>query len=143
MRSTKRAPTPADGFNISVAKGNGQPLVEQLHDQIIDRIAAGEFVPGMRLPPVRSLARQLAINPMTVSKAYKGLAEAGFLETRAGGGTYVRLLNGLATKDADNEQGNALQQPLLSERLYELSHAPGVVSFTANFPRSMRSVSKN
>jgi len=133
-RHSKRPAQPAEGLDIELCKGKGGPLFRQLHEQIVDRIAAGELVPGMRLPPVRSLARQLDINPMTVAKAYKDLAEAGFVESRAGGGTHVRLLNGSTAKRGTNGQEEPLQQPLLSERLYELSHAPGVIAFTANFP---------
>jgi Bacterial regulatory proteins, gntR family len=73
----------ASAFGISLLKGNGRPLFLQLHEQIIDRIAAGELTADARLPPVRRLAEQLGINHMTVAKAYKDLAEAGFVEGRA------------------------------------------------------------
>jgi hypothetical protein len=46
-------------FGISLSKGNGRPLFLQLHEQIIDRIAAGELTAGARLPPVRRLAAEL------------------------------------------------------------------------------------
>ncbi len=105
----------------------------QVHEQIVDRIAAGELTPGMRLPPVRRLAKQLGINQMTVARAYKDLSEAGFVEGRAGGGTHVRAPNGASSKRA-RESEAAAAEPLLSERLYELSHAPGVIGFTSNYP---------
>lgn len=89
----------------------------------------------MRLPPVRRLAEQLGINHMTVAKAYKDLAAAGFVEGRAGGGTHVRAPNGF-----ESRRGRVLEaatsEPLLSERLYELSHAPGVIGFTSNYPNA-------
>ena len=70
---------------------------------------------------------------MTVAKAYKDLAEAGFVEGRAGGGTHVRAPNGTGSRRARGSEP-APAGPLLSERLYELSHAPGVIGFTANYP---------
>jgi 2-aminoadipate transaminase len=120
-------------FGISLSKGNGRPLFLQLHEQIIDRIAAGELTAGARLPPVRRLAQQLGINHMTVAKAYKDLAEAGFVEGRAGGGTHVRAPYGTGSRRARGSEP-ASAGPLLSERLYELSHAPGVIGFTTNYP---------
>jgi len=118
---------------IELSKGTGRPLFMQLHEQIVDRIAAGELTPGMRLPPVRRLAEQLGINHMTVAKAYRDLAEAGFVEGRAGGGTHVRAPNGTGSRRARGSEPDAAG-PLLSERLYELSHAPGVIGFTSNYP---------
>ena len=123
----------ASAFGISLTKGNGRPLFLQLHEQIIDRIAAGELTAGARLPPVRRLAQQLGINHMTVAKAYKDLAEAGFVEGRAGGGTHVRAPFGKGSRRARGSEP-AVAGPLLSERLYELSHAPGVIGFTTNYP---------
>jgi 2-aminoadipate transaminase len=120
-------------FRIELAKGNGRPLFMQLHEQIVDRIAAGELTAGTRLPPVRRLAAQLGINHMTVAKAYKDLAEAGFVEGRAGGGTHVRAPYGTGSRRGRGVQPVAAG-PLLSERLYELSHAPGVIGFTTNYP---------
>ncbi|HEY8275177.1 MAG TPA: PLP-dependent aminotransferase family protein [Pseudolabrys sp.] len=126
-----RQATEPSAFGISLSKGNGRPLFVQLHEQIIDRISAGELTAGARLPPVRRLAEQLGINHMTVAKAYKDLAKAGFVEGRAGGGTHVRAPYG--TKRARGAEP-AVGGPLLSERLYELAHAPGVIAFTTNHP---------
>ena len=97
-----RQATEPSAFGISLSKGNGRPLFVQLHEQIIDRISAGELTAGARLPPVRRLAEQLGINHMTVAKAYKDLAKAGFVEGRAGGGTHVRAPYG--TKRARGTQ---------------------------------------
>ena len=133
QRHLRRAIEPS-AFGISLSKGNGRPLFLQLHEQIIDRIAAGELTAGARLPPVRRLAQQLGINHMTVAKAYKDLAEAGFVEGRAGGGTHVRAPYGTGSRRARGSEP-AVAGPLLSERLYELSHAPGVIGFTANYPQ--------
>lgn len=137
----RRAIAPSE-FAIALSKGNGRPLFMQVHEQIVDRIAAGELTPGMRLPPVRRLAEQLGINQMTVAKAYKDLAEAGFVEGRAGGGTHVRAPNGISSRRAHGAEP-ATAGPLLSERLYELSHAPGVIGFTSNYPAPIPTVPGN
>ena len=133
-KTSKRQPAPVSSLGIELSRGNGHPLFVQLHEQIVDQIAAGELAPGARLPPVRKLARQLDINPMTVAKAYKDLAQKGFVESRAGGGTHVRSPNSPATKRARGAREELTNRPLLSERLFELAHAPGVIAFTGNFP---------
>ena len=117
MANSQRHPrqaTEPGAFGISLSKGNGRPLFVQLHEQIIDRISAGELTAGARLPPVRRLAEQLGINHITVAKAYKDLAKAGFVEGRAGGGAHCRAADG--TKRGRGA-GPAVAGPLLSERL--------------------------
>jgi DNA-binding transcriptional regulator YhcF (GntR family) len=74
QRHPRRRAIEPNAFAIKLSKGDGRPLFMQVHEQIVDRIAAGELTPGMRLPPVRRLAEQLGINHMTVAKAYKDLA---------------------------------------------------------------------
>src|SRR4029450_5739302 len=53
------------------------------------RSAEGELAPGERLPPVRSLARQLDVSVNTVRSAYAKLEADGLVQTRHGVGTVV------------------------------------------------------
>jgi DNA-binding transcriptional regulator YhcF (GntR family) len=52
-------------------------------------VAQGALPPGAAVPSVRDLARDLGVNPATVSKAYQGLCDGGVLEVRRGAGTFV------------------------------------------------------
>ncbi len=119
-RHPRRQAIEPSAFAIALSKSDGRALFMEVHEQIVDRIAAGELTPGMRLPLVRLLAKQLSINHMTVAKAYKDLSEAGFVEGRAGSGTHVRGPNGAGSKLA-RESETIPAEPLLSERLYELA----------------------
>jgi len=65
------------------------PLWSQIEDGVRRLVAAGALAPGAVVPSVRDLARDLRVNPATVSKAYQRLAEAGVVEVRRGDGTYV------------------------------------------------------
>lgn len=56
-------------------------------------VASERLAPGSVVPSVRELARALRINPATVSKAYRRLAEAGLLTVRRGEGTFVGELD--------------------------------------------------
>jgi GntR family transcriptional regulator len=76
-------------IRFSIAAGLADPIYRQLVDQVQRRVAAGQLVPGDELPSVRVLAESLAINPMTVSKAYSLLESAGVLERRRGLGMVV------------------------------------------------------
>lgn len=56
-----------------------EPIYLQLTRHIIKGIGSGELEEGERLPTVRDLARDMGINPMTVSKAYQKLKAEGYL----------------------------------------------------------------
>ncbi|OYU28699.1 MAG: GntR family transcriptional regulator [Burkholderiales bacterium PBB2] len=55
-------------------------MVEQLRRCV----ASGQLVAGQEMPSVREVASQLAVHPMTVSKAYSLLEAEGLLERRRG-----------------------------------------------------------
>ena len=65
------------------------PIWKQIEDGLRRLVGAGTFRPGRPVPSVRDLARELRVNPMTVSKAYQRLADAGVLVVRRGEGTFV------------------------------------------------------
>lgn len=74
---------------MHVSTRNGVPIYLQLISQIKHLIASGRLDTGAELPPIRSLAEQLVINPNTVARAYRELESAGLVITRRGAGTYV------------------------------------------------------
>ncbi|NBJ64275.1 GntR family transcriptional regulator [bacterium c-19] len=65
------------------------PIFEQLKAQILEFISLGILAPNDKLPSVRSLANELAINPNTVAKAYQELELQGYLYTMPGKGCFV------------------------------------------------------
>ncbi|HKI73767.1 MAG TPA: GntR family transcriptional regulator [Pseudomonadales bacterium] len=66
------------------------PIYRQLVDQVHRLAASGRLKAGDRLPSVRQLAEELAINPMTVSRAYGLLEQDGLVERRRGIGMVLR-----------------------------------------------------
>jgi GntR family transcriptional regulator len=76
----------------------GIPIYLQVKNYISDKIKAGEFQPGTKIPTERELATQLGISRNTVSAAYKELLFEGVLEARQGRGTFVK-----ACSDADDD----------------------------------------
>ncbi|MDP3062224.1 MAG: GntR family transcriptional regulator, partial [Chloroflexota bacterium] len=75
------------GLSIDVA--SGEPIHVQIEEQIKLAVARGRLTPGQRLPPVRTLARDLGVHVNTVAKAVASLSQQGVLETRRGRGTFV------------------------------------------------------
>lgn len=69
---------------------SGVPIYRQLMDQLRSQMAGGTVRPGEMLPSVRTVAEQLEVNPMTVSKAYSLLEREGLVELVRGQGMRVR-----------------------------------------------------
>ncbi len=65
------------------------PPADQIADQLRGSISSGQLLPDERLPSVRQLARDLAVAPGTVAKAYRSLEGEGFVTARPGGATRV------------------------------------------------------
>lgn len=66
-----------------------RPIWRQIEEGITRWVATGTLVAGAAVPSVRDMARELRVNPATVSKAYQRLVDGGLLETRRGEGTFV------------------------------------------------------
>lgn len=66
-----------------------RPIYEQVKDGIRKLAYSGVIGPDEKLPSVRELAMKLAINPNTISRAYKELEQEGFLYTVTGKGTFI------------------------------------------------------
>ena len=74
---------------FSIVPGSTEPIYRQLVEQVRRLVAGGQLAPGDALPSVREVALQLAVNPMTVSKAYGLLELESLLERRRGVGMIV------------------------------------------------------
>ncbi len=74
---------------FSIATGSSEPIYRQLIEQVRRLVAGGQLAPGDAMPSVRDIAQVLALNPMTVSKAYSMLEMEGLLLRRRGLGMVV------------------------------------------------------
>lgn len=73
---------------------DSRPIWAQLVDEFRRRIAAGEWMPGAKVPSVRELALELGVNPNTVQKALGEVDRIGLTTTERTAGRFV-------TKDED------------------------------------------
>ena len=83
-----------------------RPIYAQVIDGFKEQISAGVMQPGDRLPSVRELAAELAINPNTIQRAYRQLEMEGWIVTVPGKGCFVCSNEKLA----EEEKNRLLQQ---------------------------------
>ena len=67
----------------------GMPINRQIYQAIRKAILSQTLPVGLQLPSSRDLARDIAVSRNTVTYAYEQLLAEGYLETRAGAGTFV------------------------------------------------------
>lgn len=67
----------------------GRPVYLQLVEQLEMALVTGEFPPGSRMPPVRELAAEAAVNPNTMQRALQELEGRGLLQAQRTAGRTV------------------------------------------------------
>ena len=68
---------------------DAKPIYEQIKEGLRKLVVSGALSAGDKLPSVRELASQLAINPNTIQRAYRELENEGYIYTLVGKGTFV------------------------------------------------------
>jgi GntR family transcriptional regulator len=81
---------------FDIDPSNGVAIYEQIVRQVSFAVAGQALRPGEAVPSVRQLARQLAINPNTVARAFRDLQDQNILQTVRGTG--VAVTKGAKTK---------------------------------------------
>ncbi len=74
---------------IHIDPQSAEPIFEQIAFAVKASVARGEAKEGYKLPSVRELARELAINPNTVVRAYDSLERDGVILRRKGSGCFL------------------------------------------------------
>ena len=84
---------------------DARPIYEQVRDGLRSLMVTGVLAAGEKLPSVRSLATELAINPNTIQRAYSQLETEGYVYTVSGRGTFV----------CEVREQNRQRRPLMEE----------------------------
>lgn len=69
------------------------PVYVQLQNQVLDYIALGILQKDDQLPSVRTLSKELGINPNTVARAYSNLEIQGYVYSKPAKGVFVNATN--------------------------------------------------
>ncbi len=91
-------------LQFEIHPSSGVPIFRQIMDQVRAQVASGRLKPGDLVPSVRQMAVDLAVNMMTVSKAYGRLEAEGLLERDRGTGMRVRTATSVPARVADRQQ---------------------------------------
>ena len=89
---------------------DSKPIYEQVEDGIRKLVVNNLIAADEKLPSVRELASKYALNPNTISRAYRELEEQGYIYTLNGKGTFV----------AANEKVNDMRNEELLQQFDEL-----------------------
>ena len=68
---------------------DSRPIYEQIKEGLRQLIITGALGSNEKLPSVREMAAQLAINPNTIQRAYRELEAEGYIYTIAGKGSFA------------------------------------------------------
>ena len=101
------------------------PIYEQLYKRVVELTVKKQLRPNDKLPSVRELAKELGVNPNTVSKAFQNLERDGIIYSLAGRGSFISDKNGDIIKQnaADNFKAaakEAITAGLSSEEMTEI-----------------------
>ena len=92
---------------ITINYRDPRPIYEQIQTELRRLMLTGVLPPGSRLPSVRELAGQLAINPNTIQRAYRELEADGYILSVAGKGSFVAQVD----RPADPPHARAVAPP--------------------------------
>ena len=89
-------------MRIPLDRDGDVPLYQQIKAYLRQGILSGSLAADTRLPASRQLARDLAINRITVESAYAELESEGLVFSRVGSGTYILPINDLPPLPRDS-----------------------------------------
>ena len=92
---------------VTINYRDGRPFYEQVKDDLRRLVVSGALKPGDKLPSVRELAGQLAINPNTIQRAYRELESEGYIVSIPGRGSFAA-----AREEADDPRKAELLKKL-------------------------------
>ena len=111
---------------FSIDPGSGEPLHRQLYNELRTAILGGRLPTGARLPASRELAQVTGLSRNTVLSAYEQLVAEGYIDSRAGSGTYVagslpdQVLSGPVMEPVPLAQRGARRMAKRAERMLEM-----------------------
>ncbi|MEF9971884.1 MAG: GntR family transcriptional regulator [Oscillospiraceae bacterium] len=101
---------------FTINNRDSRPIYEQVKENLRRSIVAGAMTTDEKIPSVRDLAGQLAINPNTIQRAYRELESEGYIYSVPGKGSFV----GEYAEVRDSRQKELLEQ--LDVLVNELSY---------------------
>ena len=98
-------------------------------------MVSGQLRPGDPFPSVRSLSKELKINPNTAHKIVAYLVNEGLLETRPGIGTVVAVLPDSSRKERTQLLGHEIEELVVEAKRLGIEKDEMLSSITAHWQR--------
>ena len=114
---TTRSPLLSLTFNRSA----GEPLQQQIFNQVREAILSGRLKPGTRIPSTRVLANELKLSRNTILGAFERLYAEGYIEGKMGSGTKVSNVLPEDLLSARTISGKQASNTALAGKLSKLS----------------------
>ena len=89
-------------MDIIISNSSGEPIYQQISQQIKAQIMSGELKEGDLIPSMRNLAVELRISVITTKCAYEDLEREGFIESYTGKGSFVKAQNAELLREEGN-----------------------------------------
>ena len=130
-------------MKIPINRQLGKPVYLQIRDRFNRLIKSGKLQAGERLPSIRSLAKTIQVNKLTVIEAYSILEADGLIYARPGAGYFVNPITVISQQIKSNFA--PVQEVVIPEHksisffeIYQLSvqvkSKPGAIDFSSGFP---------
>jgi GntR family transcriptional regulator len=113
----------------------GVSLFEQIVYASKRAMVSGQLRPGDPYPSVRSLSKELKINPNTAHKIVAHLVNEGLLETRPGIGTVVSVLPDSSKKDRTQLLGHEIEELVVEAKRLGIDQQEMLSSISAHWER--------
>jgi GntR family transcriptional regulator len=113
----------------------GASLFEQVVYASIKAMVSGQLRPGDAYPSVRTLSRELKINPNTAHKVVAYLVNGGYLETRPGIGTVVAAIPDSSRKQRAELLGQEIEELVVEAKRLGLSMEEVMTAMRAHWER--------
>jgi GntR family transcriptional regulator len=107
---------------LQISAEDPRPVFRQVVDEIQRSVAVGILKPGDLLPAVRTLAKDLKVNPNTVQHAYRTLEQEGIVHVKRGIGTFVSAVQ----RDLKGRQKIIARQ--IAERMLREAYRHGILA---------------
>ncbi len=98
-----------------------RPIYTQLLEKIQIKIISGEFSPGEKLPSVRDLAADAAVNPNTMQKALSELERTGLVYSQRTAGRFIT---------EDKEMLKKMKEEIAKEQIEEFVNNMKKIGFS-------------
>jgi len=89
---------------LHISNQTGVPAYRQIMEQLSEYQQSGVLKAHDRLPSIRQLAKQLAVNPGTVVKAYHELEHEGVIYSQHGKGVFVAEVKQAVLSPSEKEE---------------------------------------